>query len=161
MKRVLSLLVTLLLVVVLLCNPVFAASSTYDLDELELQVTIPSGYSVITRDTPAGDPIFSNLGTTKSAIMEQFEAGNIYLNAISDTYNEEVVVTMMENSLSNFSLLSDTALETLASALVDQYVNYGINVSNFEIYHHSQAKFVSLYFRSVYKELHADRETGC
>lgn len=154
MKRVLSLLVTLLLVVVLLCNPVFAASSTYDLDELELQVTIPLGYSVITRDTPAGDPIFSNLGTTKSAIMEQFEAGNIYLNAISDTYNEEVVVTMMENSLSNFSLLSDTALETLASALVDQYVNYGINVSEFEIYHHSQAKFVRLYFTDTGKTVH-------
>ena len=154
MKRVRSLLATLLLVMVLLCTPVFSASSTYDLDELALQVTIPSGYSVITRDTPAGDPIFSNLGTTKSAIVEQFESGNIYLNAISDTYNEEVVVTMMENSLSNFSLLSDTALETLASALVDQYVNYGINVSKFEIYHHSQAKFVRLYFTDTGKTVH-------
>ena len=154
MKRVLSLFVALLLVMVLLCNPVFAASSTYDLDELELQVTIPSGYSVITRDTPANDPIFSNLGTTKSAILEQFKSGNIYLNAISDNYNEEVVVTMMENSISNFSLLSDTALETLASALVDQYVNYGINVSKCEIYHHSQAKFVRLYFTDTGKTVH-------
>lgn len=154
MKRVLSLLVAMLLLMVLLCNPVFAASSTYDLDELELQVTIPSGYSVITRDTPANDPIFSNLGTTKSAILEQFKSGNIYLNAISDTYNEEVVVTMMENSISNFSLLSDTALETLASALVDQYVNYGINVSKYEIYHHSQAKFVRLYFTDTGKTVH-------
>ena len=154
MKRVLSLFVALLSVMVLLCNPVFAASSTYDLDELELQVTIPSGYSVITRDTPANDPIFSDLGTTRSAILEQFKSGNIYLNAISETYNEEVVVTMMENSISNFSLLSDTALETLASALVDQYVNYGIKVSKYEIYHHSQAKFVRLYFTDTGKTVH-------
>ena len=154
MKRVLSLFVALLLVMALLCTPVLAASSTYDLDELELQVTIPSGYSVITRDTPANDPIFNNLGTTKTAILEQFKSGNIYLNAISDTYNEEVVVTMTENSLSNFSLLSDTALETLASALVDQYVNYGINVSKFEIYHHFQAKFVRLYFTDTEKTVH-------
>lgn len=154
MRRVLSLFAVLLLVMVLLCNPVFAASNTYDLDELALQVTIPSGYSVITRDTPANDPIFSALGTSKSALISQFETSNIYLNAISDTYNEEVVVTMMENSLSNFSLLSDTALETLASALVDQYVNYGINVSKFEIYHHSQAKFVKLYFTDTGKTVH-------
>ena len=134
MRRVLSLFFALFLVMVLLCNPVFAASGTYDLDELELQITIPSGYSVVTRDTPASDPIFSDLGISKSALISHFEASNIYLNAISNAYNEEVVVTMTENSLSNFSLLSDTALETLTSALVDQYTNYGINVSKYEVY---------------------------
>ena len=154
MKRVLSFFVALLLVMVLLCNPVFAASSTYDLDELELQVTIPSGYSVITRDTPANDPIFSNLGTTKSAVLELFKSDNIYLNALSDNYNEEVVVTMMKINLSNFSLLSDTALETFASALVDQYAKNGFHVSKYEIYHHSQAKFVRLYFTDTGKTVH-------
>lgn len=135
-----------LLLVIPFVAPVFATSNTYDIDELELQVTIPNGYSVITRDTPASDPIFSDLGTTKSALISLFERSNIYLNAVSDTYNEEVVVTMTENSLTNFSLLSDTALNALASTLVSQCTNYGINVSKYEIYQHSQAKFVRLYF---------------
>lgn len=154
MRRVLSLFFALFLVMVLLCNPVFAASGTYDLDELELQITIPSGYSVVTRDTPASDPIFSDLGISRSALISHFEASNIYLNAISNTYNEEVVVTMTKNSLSNFSLLSDTALETLTSALVDQYTNYGINISKYEVYQHSQAKFVKLYFTDTDKTVH-------
>lgn len=147
-----------LTIVVLLAMPfnisVLAASNTYDLDELELQVTIPNGYSVITRDTPSNDPIFSDLGTTKSALINQFESSNIYLNAISDTYNEEVVVTMVQNSIINFSLLSDTSLNALASTLVNQYTNYGINVSKYEIYQHSQAKFIRLYFTDIGKTVY-------
>lgn len=153
MKKVLSLLSVFLLLFSLNVS-VFAVSGSYDLDELELQVTIPNDYSVITRDTSASDPIFSYLGTTKSAVMSQFESSNIYLNAISDTYNEEVVVTMMENSLTNFSLLSDTTLNTLASTLVNQYTYYGINVSRYDIYQHSQAKFVRLYFTDTDKTVH-------
>lgn len=155
MKRVLSLFVALLLAMVLLCNPVFAASSTYDLDELDLEVTIPSGYSVITRDTSANNPIFSRLGVTKATLLEHFVSGNIYLNAVSDNYNEEIVVTMTENIISNFSVLSDSALEVLASALVDQYVDYGISVSKYEVYQHSQAKFIKLYFADTAKTVHA------
>lgn len=155
MKRLFALVLTALLLLAMPLNvSVSAASNTYDLDELELQVTIPSGYSVITRDTPASDPIFSDLGTTKSALISQFESSSIYLNAISDTYNEEVVVTMSENNLTNFSLLSDTALETLTSAMIDQYTNYGISVSEYDIYHHSQAKFVRLYFTDTAKTVH-------
>ncbi len=155
MKRLFAIsLATACLLVMFLNSLVFAASNTYDLDELGLQVTIPTGYSVITRDTPANDPIFSKLGTTKSALMSQFESSSIYLNAVSDTYNEEVVVTMTENSLSNFSLLSDTTLNALASALETEYTNYGLSVSKYEIYQHSQAKFVRLYFTDTSKTVH-------
>lgn len=158
MKRKLQfLLIQFLILAILICAIPFmvsAASNSYDLDKLELQVTIPTGYSVITRDTPASDPIFNDLGTTKSALIGQFESSNIYLNAISDTYNEEVVVTMMENSISNFSLLSDTALNALASTVVNQYTDYGINVSKYDIYQHSQAKFIRLYFTDAGKTVH-------
>ncbi len=133
---------------------VTATSNTYDLDELELQVTIPTGYSVITRDTPASDSIFSKLNTTKSVLISQFETSNIYLNAITNTLKEEVVVTMTENSLSNFSLLSDTVLNTLATSLVSQYTDYGINVSKHEIYQHSQAKFIKIYFSDTANTVH-------
>ncbi len=155
MKRLFSVTITVLLLLTTLFSlSVFAASNTYDLNELELQVTIPDGYSVITRDTPAGDPIFSDFGTTRSALISQFESSNIYLNAISDTYNEEVVVTMEKNNLSNFSLLSDTILNTLATTLINQCTNYGINVSKYDIYQHSQAKFIRLYFTDTGKTVH-------
>ena len=159
MKKVLRFLTVQILILVIGINALspmsaYAVSSTYELPELELEVTIPSGYSVVTRDTSASDPIFSEFGTTKSDLMSQFEKNYIYLNAISDNYNEEIVVTMMENSLSNFSLFSDTTLNTLASALVSQYTDYGINVSKYDVYQHSQAKFVRLYFTDTASTVH-------
>ncbi len=155
MKRLFAVTLTVLLLLAMPFNiSVFAASNTYDLDELELQVTIPTGYSVITRDTPANDPIFNGLGTTKSALVSQFETSNIYLNAIPNTYNEEIVVTNMKNSLSNFSLLSDTVLNTFAATLANQCTDYGINVSKYEIYQHSQAKFIKVYFTDTANSVH-------
>ena len=114
----------------------FAAFNTYKLKQLELEVAIPSEYSVITRDTPSTDSVFANLGTTKSALMNQFEKNSIYLNAISNTYNEEIVVTMQKNSTDDFRTLSDMALEVLASNLKTEYTKYGYNITNFEIYQH-------------------------
>lgn len=155
MRRLFAVALTVVLLFAMLCNiSVFAASNTYDLNELELRVTIPNGYSVVTRDTPASDPVFSDFGTTKSAIISQFESGNIYLNAISNKYNEEVVVTMTENSFTSFSLLSDTELDALASTLASQYTNYGINVSRHDIYQHSQTKFIKMYFTDADKTVH-------
>ena len=155
MKRIIAVVLT---IIVLLAMPfnlsVFAASNTYDLDELGLQVTIPNGYSVITRDTPASAPIFNELGTTKSELISHFKSSSIYLNAVSDTYNEEVVVTMTENSISNFTSLSDTVLNTVASTIVNEYKNYGLNVSKYDIYQHSQAKFMRLYFTDTGNTVH-------
>jgi len=145
MKRVLAMISLLFLLLSSLYVPVFAAT-THELDELGLQVTIPSGYSVITKDTPANDPIFKELETTKTALLEQFEKSGIYLNAVADTYSDEIVVTMQEIAMSNFSLLSDTVLETLASTLADQYAQYGITVIKNDIYHHKQAKFIKIYW---------------
>ncbi len=150
MKKFLSVVLAIVLLLAISSNIlILEASNTYDLDELELEVTIPTDYSVITSDTPASDPIFSKLGTTKSALISQFEASNIYLDAISNTYSEEIVVTNMEINISNFSLLSDSVLDTFAVTLLNQYANYGISVSKYEIYHHSQAKFIKVYFTNT------------
>lgn len=155
MKRLAAVVLTIISFLTISSNTVSAASTnTYDLDELGLQVTIPTGYFVITRDTPENDQIFSDLGIKKSEFISQFESSNIYLSAISDTYKEEVVVTMMESNISNFSLLSDTALDIFASTIVDQYIDYGINVSKYDIYQHSQAKFIRLYFTDTDETVH-------
>lgn len=157
MRKILRMLfipIFLLVIAISTFSQALAVVDTYELSELELEVTIPSEYTVITRDISASDPIFSELGITKSDLISQFEASNIYLNALSHTYNEEIVVTMVENSLSNFNSLSDTTLNILISTLIKQFTNYGINVSKYEIYQHSQAKFVRLYFTDAANTVH-------
>ena len=145
MKKILAILLITIMMFSLGVS-VSAASTVYEVAELDLSINIPSQYSVITRNTSASDPIFGQLGTTKSELMAHFQSSGIYLNAVSTSVNEEIVVTMAENILSDFNLLSDTTILTLATTLINEYKNYGINVSKYEIYQHSQAKFLKLYF---------------
>ncbi len=128
---------------------VLANSSKYTISELGIDLTIPLGYKVITRDTPPNASVFEDLKRTKSEVIEQFETSNIYLNAISSDSSEEIVVTMTESGLSDFNLISDFSLDTLASAIVKQYTDYGITVSKYEVYQHSQAKFIKVYFSNT------------
>lgn len=88
MKKFIIFMFVMLLIVYSPLNTIAYAvgDEVIDLQELGLEVSVPSGYSVITRDTPANDPVFSNYGITKSEIMSQFNESNIYLNAISDIY---------------------------------------------------------------------------
>ena len=141
-----SVLISAILLVFFLHIPVSAASTTYILDELGLEVTIPSGYYVITRDTPGSDPVFSIFDVTKESLVSQFETSGIYLNAVPLHAGEEIVVTMTTSPLDNFSTFSDASLETIASLLPSQFADYGISISEYEIYHHPQAKFIKVYF---------------
>lgn len=142
-------LIFVLAFVLLFNTSAFASPSTYTIAELGLEITIPSGYKVITKDTPANASIFSDLGRTKADLIEQFEATNIYLNAISNTLDEEVVVTIDTNIIDNFSALSDTSLKMFASSWVNEYEKKGISVLKYDIYQHSQAKFVRVYFEDT------------
>ncbi len=147
MKKIFSVILVLALLLALPFElSVSAASSTHDLDELGLSLTVPDGYYAVTRNTPATDPIFAKTGISYSDYMALLNNGFIYLNALPDGYKDEVVVTMTPNSLSNFSTYSDSMLNVLASTLKAEYPNYGIDVSKCDIYQHSQTKFIRIYF---------------
>lgn len=155
MKKFLQIAFVVALAVILACNTtVFAASSTYNMPEMGLRVTIPPGYSVITRNTPATDPIFNRLGINGHELINHFESSGIYLSAVSDVYNEEIVVTMTEGTLDNFGTLSDTTLNALASTIVNEYTKYGVSVLKYDIYQHSQAKFIRVYLADAANSVH-------
>ena len=111
-----------------LALPVRATSEKYELPELELSLSVPAEYDVFTRDMKKDDPLFAEYDISKDDLLEQFVSGDIYLNAVAPDGDEEIVVTMAENIISEFNGLGDTTLMTLASALKDEYVNYGISV---------------------------------
>lgn len=146
MKRIFAAMVVFVLLATLSFNTAFAAPETYVLDDLGLQVVIPSGYSVITRDTLATAEIFNRLTMSKAELDSMFVASNIYLNAISDTHNEEVIVRMSESLLDDFHILSDAVLNMLMSLAVEQWEASGLDVIKYDIYHHTQAKFVRIVF---------------
>lgn len=153
-KRIIQISITLVCLFSFLALPVHAASSTYNIPELDLKISIPAEYDVFTLDMSSNDPLFSDYGTTKADLDAQFAASSIYLNAISTVRNEEIVVTMTDSPLTNLNGMGDTTLITLASALVDEYANYGITVTDYDVYHHDQLTFIQIYFHDTAKTVY-------
>lgn len=132
----------------------FAASDTYYLHDLDLKVSIPSDYTVITRGTPENSSAFSQLGMTKSELMAYFEANNVYLNAITDMYREEIVVVMSEIDMSNLTLYTDSELQEMVKSWEDLYHTVGLIISKYDFYQCGQAKFIKLYFEDTAQTVH-------
>ena len=150
LKRIVIKLLVSIVLMLFLIIPTFASSTTYKLDELGLEVSIPSTYDVITRDTPVSSPIFKELGVSGKELIEQFKTTFIYLNAIpKGVTGEEIVVTMAPNDINNFSALSATSLKMVASSWITSLEEFGISILKYDIYEHSQAKFVRIYFEDT------------
>lgn len=147
MKKAIISLIVLTLSFSLFTVPAFAESNSFELDELGLTVTIPSEYDVITQDTATNSLIFSELGVSGADLIADFKASGIYLNALpKDVIDEEIVATMTPGGMDNFSIFSDTTLITLVSSIIDEYEAFGIDVLEYDIYNHPQAKFIRIRF---------------
>lgn len=127
----------------------YAEPNTYTIPALNLNISIPDEYDVFTLDMPSDDPLFSSYGMTKADVDARFSADSIYFNAVSTVRNEEIVVTMTDSPLMTLNGLGDTTLLVLASALMDEYANYGITVTDYDIYHHAQLTFIRICFHDA------------
>lgn len=124
----------------------YAAETTeYTLSELGMTVSMPSDHIVFTRDIDANDPNLAAYGITKDSILSLMNEQNIYLDGWDEYINQEIVITMLESTLTDFNLYGDTTLTTMAKFFESEYESFGITASKSEIYKHSQAKFVKVY----------------
>lgn len=150
MKKITAMLMAIMLVSNLVI-PARAASEEYVVSEMGISLEIPDEYIVFTRDMDKNDPAFADFDISKETLMDQFDTAHIYLNAVFPNGNEEIVVTMEENIISEFNGLGETSLLMLASTLKDGYEEYGISVSSYDIYHHPQLEFIRIYFNTTDK----------
>lgn len=134
--------------------PVTAAPSTYDISALgvKVELAIPEGYDVITRDTPSNDPIFSKLGTTSSVVFDEFEGDGIYLKAISA---DNIVVTVSEHVLKFFDLLSAATVHEIISPLKERYNNSGLKILKYRSCRNTQVPFLEISFTDPARKLSA------
>lgn len=145
MKKLYSF-VLMLIMVLSMSTTVFAASSkSYQLDDLGMSIDIPSGYVTFTRNISDNDPNLATYGLNKKDLSDLMKSGNIYLNAWDKDVTFEIVVTMIDSTITDFNLMSDTMLNTLASSFKSEYANSGVTVEKYEVYQHDQAKFIKIY----------------
>ncbi len=142
-SRVICTVIILLLMQVML--PINAlGANTWILDELGLSLEIPEEYVVFTRDLRDNDPNLNKYGMTKSEMDDVMRSRNIYLNAWDEDVSHEIVVTMIDSSIPDFSSLSDTALLALVSITVKPLEEAGAIVKTYEVYQQKQTKFLKL-----------------
>lgn len=138
-----------LIMLMLFSVTAFASSGTYYLEDLELKITVPEDYYVITRETPESDPVFDLFGVSYDDIISQFKRDSIYFNALPSEGGEEIVVTMQSNIIDSFNDFSDSELLSFVPEIESQYRNMGFTVSDYELYDHPQAKFIKIYFKDA------------
>lgn len=144
MKKVLSA-ICLLILLISLTVPAHATAETH-LEELEMLLTLPSGYDVFTRNMDENDPLFVKYQMSKSQFDSLASSQNIYLDAFSMVSNAEIVVTMTPTSLESILGLSDLSLMSMGSMMVETFSQYGVTVQNYEVYHHPQISFLKVYY---------------
>lgn len=130
-----------------------ADTTTYPLDELGMDIRLPNKMIVFTRDLDDSDPNLSLFGLEKEAFLDSMISSGIYLNAVEADASAEIVVTMTENELSNFNLLSDAELTAIQDNLDSLYQDLGRIYLGSEVYQNHQATFIKISFTTPDSEM--------
>lgn len=146
MKHLFGLLFSIMILLYMSIAVSAVETASFYLDALDMEISVPEGYYTLTRELSDGDSALNALGLNKEDVLATFESFNIYLDAMDPAGNVEVVVTMTDSPLEDFTQLSDTTILTLLDSFVDLYQDNGITYDKSEIYQHSQAKFAKIYF---------------
>lgn len=144
MKKLVCLLLTALLLAAA-CPFAFADTTVY-VEEIGLSVAFPDVYDVITRDTPADDPIFSQVGLSKDTLMGTFETGNIYANGVNLSDGSEILVIASENPIENLSSMSDAVVSVFADGIMQQFEEMEIEAEPYSIETVNGVKYIVIPF---------------
>ena len=122
------------------------SNTNYELPEVGIEIPIPSSYYVLTQNVQENDPALSCFGFSIEE-WRSFASGNgIYLDALDPYSYREIVVTLVEDSmLLDLNSLPNTAIDMLMDTFTDMYADAGITLYDYEVYQHSQAKFLKLF----------------
>jgi len=121
---------------------------------MDISISIPSNYDVFMRNMSKSNSLFSKYGLSYSELMNYFKSQNIYLNAVGDNGNVEIVVTMVDNVMGDFVSYGDTMTNAIASVLMKEYRDYGMDVTSYDIYHHPQLLFIRAHFNDDKKTVY-------
>ena len=144
--RKIWILAAMVILLVSLSISAFAATNTYYLQELGVNVNISSEYSVLTRETPENSSIFTELGMTKAEVMTRFKDTNTYFYAFNNKNSDDITISMTETNDYGLQYASDSFLMQVVKPLAEEYKKSGFEVSEYDVYQHPQTKFIRVYF---------------
>jgi|GEM_PF-1276617 len=148
MKSRVFFLVLFVILSILINNASASSGVTYYIKEMDIMVTLPSDLIVFSQESEARE--FENLELDGNYFLNYYKNSNIYLDAVPNSFDFEIVVGMDEGDWStglyDFKQYSDSELEIVADNLNDllEKHNYNARYLNYSFYNHPQAKFIVL-----------------
>ena len=131
---------------------VYAADTMYDIPELNLKVPIPSGWTIITKDTSPDNPLFGQLGLNGADQIQGMKDGNIYLEALITNPVTEIAVSMVDTfqgydmkSIHDFNHCDDAFLNNVGQYVLQSNID-SMTYKNYTIYRQNQATFLLFNF---------------
>ena len=121
--RIFSVFVILVIVFGNVCLTAFAEKTSYEIDELNMSIPIPNDMLALTRNSEKTDPFLSKFGLKYKDTIENFENGNIYLQAMKEDGSLTLTVTMTQDKnseqINNYESLSDDEIK----GVMNRYLN--------------------------------------
>lgn len=150
MKKKILIVVLTILMLFNTCINVLAKDKSYEIKEAGITLSIPEEWVVFERIVDEFDENLELINSSKEKLEEIFKERDIYLNAIMIPQNYEIVVNLNEFKASqeifDFNTLSEKELSILCERILEENTQQQTAVLNsgYEIYNHSQAKFIVL-----------------
>ncbi|MBR3987910.1 MAG: zinc ribbon domain-containing protein [Clostridia bacterium] len=147
MKKYLTLTISIILILISAIS-VSAENKTCEVKDLNLNITVPSHYNVLTQDIEEDALELKKFGYTKEELVELLKDGNIYFDAFPDNSDVEFVITATPIKLSNIAIFDDDELEELAKGNIGSFEDEGTEIIDYEIYVNSKTTYIAIHFFS-------------
>ena len=143
MKRTLSL-ITALVLALILAIPAYADGTvTVTIPEADMTLSVPEDLVIFTREHMAEEDLAA-YNLTREHMDDLFDSRSIYLNAWNANMDFELLVTVADNAVQDFSAFTDAQLMEMGDLIIDAYENTGIQCSNVQIYKAGSLRFLKM-----------------
>lgn len=121
---VLLAILTLVLMMTISVFNVFAVDNSYYIEELKMNINLPSEMVAVTRQSPETDKYYSLFGIDYETSIAEFERENIYLRGMYQDSSKVLNVTMLSDDQSqligDYNNLDDSQLVDVETVLLQQ-----------------------------------------
>lgn len=149
MKKIISGILVFIMVAAFGISAFAATEYPFYSEELKLTLSVSDEYSIITKNTPASDPVFERIGISKAEYDSYALSSNVYFFALDVNWEEEINIMMSDVSSlvpeNDFSLLDSSTVEGIYANIKTAIEQKGGTASNYEIYRTVEATYMKVF----------------
>ena len=146
MRRILAVLLGLFAVAFAAQTARAEEYNSFYLKDLDMEITLPAEFLVITRENIEGNPILDIFGYSPERAMEKLESESLYLDAMDEKVSFELLLSVTDEPFGNYSSYTDSELKRVLNNKKKNYTGKGATWNGGSILRLDQATFLKIDF---------------